>query len=58
MNKVCIFGGTGFIGLSLAEHLKERGLIPVIIGRNKPDISIDHEFYNGMLYHLEVGLEF
>ena len=44
MNKVCIFGGTGFIGLSLAEHLKERGLIPVIIGRNKPDISIDHEF--------------
>lgn len=44
MNKVLIFGGTGFIGLSLAKHLKERGLIPVLIARNKPDFPIDHEF--------------
>jgi hypothetical protein len=44
MDNVIIFGGTGFIGLSLAKHLTERGLTPILIARNKPDVSIDYEF--------------
>ena len=44
MNKVLIFGGTGFIGLSLARHLKEGGFIPIIIARKRPEYSIDYEF--------------
>lgn len=44
MSKVIIFGGTGFIGLSLADHLKEKGLTPILIARNKPVLSINHEF--------------
>ena len=37
MNKILIFGGTGFIGKSLAKHLKAHGLEPVLIARNKPE---------------------
>lgn len=44
MDKVIIFGGTGFIGMSLAAHLKEKGIEPVIIARNKPTQKIEHEF--------------
>jgi len=44
MNTILIFGGTGFIGLSLAHHLKERGLNPILIARSKPDPSVDFEF--------------
>jgi len=44
MEKVLIFGGTGFIGLSLAKHLKEKGMIPVLIARNKPSESLGFEF--------------
>jgi len=45
MNKVVITGGTGFIGLSLARHLSEKGFHPVIIGRNKPKDTFSFEFY-------------
>ena len=44
MEKVLIFGGTGFIGLSLALHLKEKGLRPILIARNKPIQSVKYEF--------------
>jgi len=36
MKQLLIFGGTGFIGLSLARHLKEKGFTPIVLGRNKP----------------------
>lgn len=36
MAKVVIFGGTGFIGTSLANYLKKQGLEPVLIARNTP----------------------
>ncbi len=44
MEKVLIFGGTGFIGLSLADHLQKRGFYPIVIGRNKPKAAIAFEF--------------
>lgn len=44
MNKVIIAGGTGFIGLSLAKHLHERGFQPVIIGRTRPKAQINFDF--------------
>lgn len=44
MDKILIFGGTGFIGLSLANHLKERGFNPILIARSKPDSSVSFEF--------------
>ncbi len=33
---VIIFGGTGFIGRSLAAHLREKEFEPVLIGRHEP----------------------
>ena len=44
MDKVVIAGGTGFIGLSLAQHLSEKGFHPVIIGSNKPQDLTKFEF--------------
>lgn len=37
MDKIIITGGTGFIGISLAKHLTEKGMNPVLIARNKPE---------------------
>jgi hypothetical protein len=37
MDKIIIFGGTGFVGLSLADHLKDKGFTPILVARNKPD---------------------
>ncbi|WP_373512484.1 TIGR01777 family oxidoreductase [Persicitalea sp.] len=44
MQKVLIFGGTGFIGLSLADHLLSKGLRPVLVARKKPADSVEHDF--------------
>ena len=44
MEKVIIFGGTGFIGLSLANHLTERGIKPVLVARNTPAAKIECDF--------------
>ncbi|MCB0515946.1 MAG: TIGR01777 family oxidoreductase [Chitinophagales bacterium] len=44
MDKIIIFGGTGFIGLSLANHLQSKGLKPILVARNEPDKSTQHEF--------------
>jgi len=44
MDKVVIFGGTGFIGLNLAAHLAEKGMEPIIIGRSKPKVNHSAKF--------------
>jgi len=52
MDKVIIAGGTGFLGLSLAKHLSERGFRPVIIGRNKPIHHVNFDFIQWDAVHL------
>ncbi len=37
MDKIVITGGTGFIGLSLAQYLSNRGFQPVLVARNAPN---------------------
>ena len=44
MKQVLIFGGTGFIGLSLAKHLRNNNYTPIVIGRNKPKQDLEFEF--------------
>jgi len=44
MKKIIITGGTGFIGLSLADHLKKFGYEPILIARHKPKSIIKHKF--------------
>jgi len=44
MKKIVIFGGTGFIGMSLADHLKSNGFTPVLVARNKPKGELKHPF--------------
>ena len=44
MDKIVITGGTGFLGLSLADHLAARGFKPIIIARNPPKQHVSHEF--------------
>ena len=45
LQKVVIFGGTGFIGLSLADHFKQKGFIPILIARSLPkDKAVKHQF--------------
>lgn len=36
MKKVIITGGTGFLGLSFAEHMQNSGFKPILVARNKP----------------------
>ena len=50
MQKILIFGGTGFIGQSLANHLQEKGFTPILVARNQPDPSIKHQFLQGCVY--------
>lgn len=38
-NRIVIAGGSGFLGISLAHHLAERGFSPVILSRNVPKLS-------------------
>lgn len=44
MEKIIITGGTGFIGLSLADHLANLGYKAILIARNKPQQALQHEF--------------
>ncbi len=44
MEKIIITGGTGFIGLSLADHLASLGFTPVLVARNKPKQALKYEF--------------
>ena len=44
MNKIVITGGTGFLGLSLAHFLANKGYQPILIARNKPKDRLDFEF--------------
>ncbi|MBT6513902.1 MAG: NAD-dependent epimerase/dehydratase family protein, partial [Crocinitomicaceae bacterium] len=43
MKKVVIFGGTGFIGMSLAAHLSKLGFHPVLVARHTP-IKTEFDF--------------
>lgn len=45
--KLVIFGGTGFLGLSLADYLAERGFEIVLIARNKVETSHKLLLWNG-----------
>ncbi len=45
MSRIIIFGGTGFIGSSLAHHLNQKGFTPIIIARNKPKNDLRYKFY-------------
>ncbi|MGB1204549.1 MAG: TIGR01777 family oxidoreductase [Chitinophagales bacterium] len=44
MENIIIFGGTGFIGLSLAKHLKAKGMNPILIARNRPKNLSEYQF--------------
>jgi len=44
MKQVLIFGGTGFIGQSLAKHLSKHNFTPILIGRNKPKKDLGFQF--------------
>ena len=44
MQKILIFGGTGFIGSSLADYLASKGLQPILIARHAPDSAVRHEY--------------
>lgn len=44
MESVVIFGGTGFLGLSLAKYLSKNGLHPILVARNRPGSSLGNEF--------------
>lgn len=50
MEKVIIAGGSGFIGLSLAVHLKQKGIRVIILGRSEISDSKNLEFvkWDGM----------
>ncbi len=43
-NRTIIFGGTGFIGRSLANQLVEAGYEPVLVGRHAPTDGCPHRF--------------
>jgi len=49
--KVVIFGGTGFIGTSLARHLKKQGFDPTLIARHKPGPQNEFEFFQWDAVH-------
>ncbi len=51
MKNVLIFGGTGFLGRSLADHLAERGMHITLIGRTAP-LSCPHIFVKWDAKHL------
>lgn len=44
MEKIIITGGTGFIGLSLANHLKSKGYEVIIIARSEPKKETGFKF--------------
>ncbi len=43
MEKIIIFGGTGFIGMSLANHLVKKNITPILIARNIPENTSKHK---------------
>jgi len=48
MKKVIIFGGTGFIGTSVAKYLSSKGFYPIVIGRTKTNESLEFVKWDGM----------
>ena len=47
MKRIIIFGGSGFIGTSLANHLMRKGFHPIVIGRNKTDNRFEFVEWDG-----------
>lgn len=52
MKRVIIFGGTGFLGRSLADHLVDQGMHITLIGRTAPS-SCPHIFVKWDAMHLD-----
>ena len=48
MKKVIIFGGTGFIGTSVAKYISSKGFYPIVIGRTKTNESFKFVKWDGM----------
>lgn len=44
MQTVVVFGGTGFIGRSLARHLSQHGMTPILVARHSPKANTDFAF--------------
>ena len=42
--KAFVTGGTGFIGLSLADHLSKKGFTPILVARNQADKPLNFDF--------------
>mgnify|MGYP001305997766 CR=1 FL=1 len=53
--RVLIFGGTGFLGLSLAQHLEQRGFSPVLVARNKVSTNYKLVLWDG--YSIGVDIQ-
>tara|TARA_A100000171_G_scaffold52541_1_gene71454 strand:- start:36 stop:953 length:918 start_codon:yes stop_codon:yes gene_type:complete len=48
MKRIVITGGTGFLGISLAKFLKEKGFQPILVARHKPDLDFDFVQWDGV----------
>ncbi|KYG78913.1 epimerase [Roseivirga echinicomitans] len=48
MKRIVITGGTGFLGISLAKFLIEKGFQPILVARHKPDLDFDFVLWDGV----------
>lgn len=48
MKRIVITGGTGFLGISLAKFLKEKGFQSILVARHKPDLDFDFVQWDGV----------
>lgn len=55
MHKVCVIGGTGFVGTALCRQLVAKGYIVTVLSRNAPPQALAQVHYQqGDLYRLDV----
>ena len=48
MKRIVITGGTGFLGISLAKFLKEKGYQPILVARHKPNLDFEFVQWDGV----------
>ena len=48
MKRIVITGGTGFLGISLAKFLREKGFQPILVARHKPDLDFAFVQWDGV----------